>query len=122
MTDSATMAKCKAILEMSEKELQDAAIKILKHYPQLVFWPNPSGRAKRCGQWLKYGEPGSPDIIGIMPDGKFVGLEFKTKTGTFRPDQVRFRGKCEDRHALYFVVRDLDDLKPLLTMLEEMEK
>jgi hypothetical protein len=41
-------------------------------------WRNNSGVAKTGGRFVRYGKPGSSDIIGISPSGLFMAVEIKS--------------------------------------------
>lgn len=62
------------------------------------------------GGFIRYGFPGCPDVIGILPGGRFLGVECKTGTGRLTPDQDRFRRTVEELGGVYVVVRELEDL------------
>lgn len=65
-----------------------------------------------------FGFPGSPDIIGLLPGGRWIGVEVKpplgpkggVKGGKQSPDQVAFQREVEQRGGLYVLARNLDDL------------
>ena len=60
-----------------------------------------------------YAMRGVPDIICILEEGTFCGIEVKTKTGRQSADQKFFEKRCDSRGALYHVVRSLEDVKKL---------
>lgn len=55
-------------------------------YPQIRFWRNQCGMARGFrGGIIRLAEPGTPDYVGYLPDGRFFGLEIKDQCGhTFR--------------------------------------
>ena len=65
----------------------------------------------------KYSMNGIPDII-IIKDGRFVGLEVKTKIGVQSKSQTEFQVLCELQNGLYFVVRSIDDTIHALASLD----
>jgi hypothetical protein len=71
-----------------------------------MAWRNNTGRRGR----ISFGLRGSPDIIGIMPDGRFLGVECKVEGGTQSPEQADFQRHATERNALYIVARSLDDI------------
>lgn len=65
-----------------------------------------------------FGLPGSPDIVGILPGGRFVGVECKrplgprggTRGSVQSDEQVAFQAECERRGGLYVLARSVDDV------------
>ena len=53
-----------------------------------------------------------PDMI-VIKAGQFIGSEAKRETGTLSIDQVAFRLRAEAAGAKYYVVRSIDDVRPL---------
>lgn len=57
---------------------------------------------------------GQGDIIGITPDGFFLSIEIKTRTGKVSQAQKDFIAEINERGGVAFVARSVDDLaKPL---------
>jgi len=54
--------------------------------------------------------PGVPDIVGILPDGKFLAIEVKTAKGRLSPHQERFIQNINDAGGLAFVARSPEDV------------
>jgi hypothetical protein len=48
---------------------------------------------------------GTPDVIGILPGGRFFGLEVKKQTGRVRPSQHAWADRARELGARYQVVR-----------------
>jgi len=55
------------------------------------------------------GIKGVPDIICVI-DGKFVGIECKTKSGRQSADQVLFQKRLEAAGGVYILARSVDDV------------
>jgi len=49
------------------------------------------------------------DIIGIMYDGTFIGIEIKTGKDKLSPEQELFIQEIEKHNGLIFVVKSYDD-------------
>lgn len=61
------------------KQIREA---IKKAFPQIRFWRNQCGLAKGFrGGIVRLGEPGTPDYVGYLPDGRFFGMEIKDPAG-----------------------------------------
>ena len=54
--------------------------------------------------------PGSSDLIGFLPGGRFLAIEIKTKTGRVAPDQQRFIDFVNASGGLGFVARSTEDI------------
>lgn len=83
-------------------------------------WRNNTGAHKtEAGHYVRYGAPGSPDIIGILPNGRFIGVEIKSAKGKQSKDQKIFQRRVEKWNGIYIIARSIDDcekfIKPLLT-------
>lgn len=103
---------------MSESQVVNACIRWL--YVNKVFaWRNNSGSYKsQTGTYVRYGFKGSPDIIGILPNGQFLGIEAKYGKNKLSEDQQAFKSKALANNAVYITAYSVDDLenqlKPLL--------
>jgi hypothetical protein len=71
---------------------------------------NNTGAARAGNRFVSFGFPGSPDIIGILGDGRFLGVECKSATGRQSEAQKEFERKATERGAVYIVARSVDDL------------
>ena len=56
-------------------------------------------------------QPGWPDIIVQLPDGRDLHLELKAPKGVLSPDQKAHQAACEAVGAPYVVARTLDDVR-----------
>ena len=54
--------------------------------------------------------PGVPDIVGILKDGRFLGIEVKTEKGRLSDHQIRFIKNIQDAGGIAFVARSLEDV------------
>jgi hypothetical protein len=56
---------------------------IRREFPEIEFDRHHCGIAKGYrGGMVKLGAPGWPDLIGYLPDGRFLGIEVKDPDGT----------------------------------------
>jgi hypothetical protein len=74
-------------------------------------WRNNSG----CLRDIKkrpvfFGKPGSADIIGVLPGGRFIGVECKSKKGRLSEKQKEFLASIEEMGGLAIVARSVDDV------------
>lgn len=61
-------------------------------------------------RFFKVGESGWPDIIGATKEGKFFGIEVKTRTGVLSESQAAIGKRILSTGGLWFVARSLDDV------------
>lgn len=54
---------------------------------------------------------GVADILGVLPDGRFLAIECKSTTGKPSEAQIAFLANVNARGGLAFVARSLDDAK-----------
>ena len=87
-----------------------ACLRVL-HSRKIFSWRNNSGTLWTNGQPVSFGYPGSPDIIGILPDGRFFGAECKSPTGHQSKKQKAFEQKVKANGGVYLLVRSVEDLE-----------
>lgn len=87
----------------------------------LYAWPNNTGSMGTPTGYISFGWPGSPDIICILPNGVFCGIECKTAKGKQSDGQKNFQRMVEKNRGLYFLVRSVDDLiEQLMTYVNSL--
>lgn len=59
---------------------------------------------------VSFGIKGAPDIVGILPGGRFLAVEVKSATGKPSPDQVAFIARVNATGGLAFIARSIDDV------------
>lgn len=81
-----------------------------------IVWRNETGMALniRTEEKFTYGFKGSPDIIGFLENGKFVGFECKTGESSQSKEQKVFEAACNRMNAHYFVVHSPDEAREYL--------
>lgn len=71
--------------------------------------PNPRGRP------VKFGFPGSSDILGVLPGGRFLGIEVKDPKGTTSKArailQQAFRDEINAAGGVAFVATSIEDVQ-----------
>lgn len=95
----------------SEANIQALILMALSQAGCLV-WRQDTGAYKdpKSVRLIRYGLcKGSSDIIGISPDGKFLAVEVKTKTGRVRPEQETFIAAVKRAGGRAGVARSVDD-------------
>jgi len=75
-------------------------------------WVNNTGRLPdRTGRFVRFGFPGSADIIGVLPGGRFIGAEAKVPPDTARQDQIEWADGVRARGGYACVFHDLYELE-----------
>lgn len=77
----------------------------------IYAWRNNTGALmNKSGRLVRYGLKGSSDILGILPDGRFLAVECKTSTGRIRPEQKTFLEAITNNRGVALLVRNTDEL------------
>ena len=95
----------KELDSQSEEEIKKDILLYLKT-AGVCHWRNNSGGVHVRGRYVKYGFPGSPDIISIIR-GRFVGIEVKNRTEPQSGKQEEFEEECKIAKGIYIVARSL---------------
>jgi hypothetical protein len=70
-----------------------------------MVWQNNTGALTSGTRFIRYGLPGSSDILGLTPNGRFIACECKVKRDTVKPLQEAFGNCIQARGGLFAVVR-----------------
>ncbi|MBP3958368.1 VRR-NUC domain-containing protein [Gemmata sp. G18] len=83
------------------------------HHNRVFVWRNNTGGFKHpvTGKYIRFGFPGSPDLLGMTRSGRFLGIECKREGGRLEDSQKRFKEQCEASGGIYLVIRSIDDLE-----------
>ena len=78
-----------------------------------VYRNNTGGwKVPNSNRVIRYGFPGSADIIGVTPSGRFIACECKAPNGYGLTDRQRhFQARIEENKGIYVVARSVDDLE-----------
>jgi len=60
---------------------------------------------------IRFGSPGSPDLIACSPDGRFVAIECKSKRGKLTDFQRNYLNRIAARGGIALVVRSVEELE-----------
>lgn len=95
-----------------EFEIRDRIVEYLEKR-NILCWkdPKPIYTSKRGFSKSN----GVPDIHAILPDGRYLGIEVKTKTGKLSDSQKKFFEKVSHTKAIVILARSLDDVMNCLT-------
>ena len=90
---------------------------ILRYLERLGFyaWNNTTGAVRvRPGKFIRFGKVGSSDIIGVLPDDRFLAVETKTPKGRLSPEQAAFLEKIRCSGGVAVVARSFRELDAAL--------
>lgn len=68
---------------------------------------------------ISFGLKGSPDIVGILSNGKWLGLEIKTGSGKQNKDQLNFEAMIRRFNGHYLVVRNAQEAVAFVSQVLE---
>ena len=90
---------------------------ILRYLERRGFfaWNNATGCVRiATDRWIHFGKKGSSDIIGVLPDGKFLAIETKSIKGRLSPEQKAFIEKVRGLGGVAILARSLRELDEAL--------
>lgn len=100
---------------VSERELTNACIDYLERLqiPYLDFRRNTGLLIRDKAGGFRFGKPrlsqkGKPDLI-LCWRGRFVAVEFKTRTGKVSVDQKTWLDHCEFHNGVVLIPRSVDE-------------
>lgn len=108
---------------MSETDLVRAIVIYLR--VQGIFcWRQNTGAARYGGskgkkpRFVRYGEPGISDVLGMMKDGRFLAIEVKLP-GNEEPsdNQKEFMAKVRASKGITFVATCIEDVRDKLELV-----
>ena len=89
-----------------ETDIQHNILTFLKH-KGIHCWRNNTGRRGK----VNYGFKGSSDIIGILPDGRFLAIEVKKPKQKPSADQREFLDRINSFGGFAIWVTSLDEAR-----------
>lgn len=103
---------------MSETDLVRAILKYL-HVRGILAWRQNTGAVsfqdRGRSRFVRFGLPGISDIIGVLPDGRFLAIEVKllaNKKPTHK--QQDFIDSINGSNGVAFVATSIDDVEAKL--------
>ena len=94
-----------------ERAVQKACLAWLRARGALVAVTD-AGAAYRAGAF--FGDaipPGWPDITGLLPDGRFIGVECKAKRGRQSESRKQMEQEIHKRNGIYILARCVEDVE-----------
>lgn len=76
-------------------------------------WRNNTGAIKPPGsnRPIRFGKVGSPDIIGMTPSGRFIGVECKSGKNGLSEPQEAFRDLILEHNGIHVLAYCIEDLE-----------
>jgi len=94
-----------------ERAVQKAVLLWLRAQGCLVAVTD-AGAAYRAGAFFGDAIPaGWPDITGLLPDGRFIGIECKAPKGRQSAVQKRMAQEIRRRRGIYILARGIEDVE-----------
>lgn len=85
-----------------QKKIMDAA-----ELAGCITWRMNAGRGRNN---QRLAQAGTPDLLLLTADGRYVWVEVKTQTGRLNPDQVNMHMAMSARGATVVTARSVDDV------------
>lgn len=100
---------------MSETAIVHGCLLALNRLAGVRAWRNNSGAVRIDTAFVRFGCPGSPDVIGLIyPHGRFLGVECKTEKGRQSDQQKRFQMMLTKHGGIYILCRSVDECLSLV--------
>ncbi|HUT56499.1 MAG TPA: VRR-NUC domain-containing protein [Phycisphaerae bacterium] len=94
-----------------ERAVQKAVLLWLRARGALVAVTD-AGAAYRAGAFFGDAIPaGWPDVTGLLPDGRFIGVECKAPNGRQSPAQKAMEQEIRRRNGVYILARGVEDVQ-----------
>ena len=94
-----------------ERAVQKAVLAWLRTQGALVAVTD-AGAAYRAGAFFGDAIPaGWPDITGLLPGGRFIGIECKAARGRQSAVQKAMERKIRSRNGIYILARSVEDVQ-----------
>ena len=96
---------------MTEKQIQNAILRVFGTDPQLRLWRANVGVARIGRRIVRFGIPGQADLTGILPGGLRLEIEVKSANGRQSTEQHAFQRMIERFGGLYILARSVEDVQ-----------
>ncbi len=95
--------------KISETETNKQYVEYLERMGCFV-WRNNTGVMKAGKRFVRFGFPGSGDVIGITSKGFFISVENKSNGEPVTDTQREFAARVKLNNGIALFVKSLDDL------------
>ncbi|MGI0034336.1 MAG: VRR-NUC domain-containing protein [Nitrososphaera sp.] len=106
-----------------ESAILYGALKLLAFHPAIAWRMrmNSGAAINPRGQYMRFGFPGCPDIIGQFKSGTFFALEIKAPGKKLSTAQAAFLNIVREAHGLAWCVSSLDELAKELAVSDQRQ-
>ena len=108
--------------KLKEKDLENLVLDYLNRSGVFAFKVNTVGvwdsKQNIYRSLSKFVLKGTSDILGVLPNGRFLAIEMKTKTGVASKEQTAFINRVNKSGGLAFIARGIPDVKEKLDGLD----
>lgn len=94
---------------MTERAILHQVLRALGSRPDLRVWRNNTGAARTATGYVRFGLPGSSDLLGILLGGRFLAIETKAPGGRLSGPQQAFREMVTSMGGCYVLARSVDE-------------
>jgi hypothetical protein len=96
---------------VKESDIQKQILDYLKLKRVVCFKHRNVGIMKPNGSYipLAFGEKGISDVIGCLPDGRFLAIEVKKPGGRPKPEQKEFIASVNRNNGVGIIAYSLDE-------------
>jgi hypothetical protein len=102
-------------LSMKESYVLAACLQYLQFHRIFAWRQNQGGIPLANGRFRRFnGMPGQSDIIGCLPDGRFLACEVKRPGGKMTTEQEDFHQRVSEAGGVAMCVSSLDELEGAL--------
>ena len=77
---------------------------------QIFCYSNATGSIKGVNRYQVYGFVGSPDILGILPNGQYLGIEIKSGNAVQNKNQKKFQKVINENHGMYLIIHSVEEM------------
>jgi len=92
-----------------ENGLKRAILSYL-HFHKIPAWRINSGAVKIQNRYIRFSVPGIADLIGVLPDGRFLAVETKSAGNTLTPAQKDFLETITKNNGVAIVAYSINDI------------
>ena len=83
----------------------------LRNHPSVCWSERMNSGAVKVGtRFIRFGFKGCPDVLGMLIDGRTLGVEVKSSTGKLSPEQAIFLERINANGGLGFLARNCLDV------------
>ncbi len=94
---------------MSEHQIQQAILLRLGCCQNLTIWRNNTGAIAVGGRFVRFGAPGSADLLGVADGGQFIAIEVKAPRGRQSERQKAWQMMIERHGGVYVLARSVGE-------------